>query len=46
MVSHVLGPPNMDVITMGALTVGQLSATTIRGLQTQPQPLKRVKFLN
>jgi len=46
MVSHVLGPQNMDVVTMGAVILGQLSTTTIRGVQTQPQPLKSVEFLN
>jgi hypothetical protein len=46
MVSYVLGSPNMDVITIEALTVGQLNTKTIRGLQTQPQPLKLVEFLN
>jgi len=34
------------VVTMGDVTVDQLSNTTIRGIQTQPQPLKHVEFLN
>jgi hypothetical protein len=46
MVSYVLGPPNIDVINIGALTVGLLNTKTIRGLQTQPQPLKLMEFLN